>query len=83
MVHGPDVLVDDGSSGNEHALVDIVADAGVGDTQGRERVHPVRLLQEDGRVAQVGDIRPVWQTVGADHAVDLLLGFALGQGVLH
>ena len=83
MRHGPYVLIDDRALWDEHAVVDVIFDAGVRDPERRERIHAVRLLQDKPDVGQLARVFPGRQAVSPDNTIYLLLGLALHIWVLH
>lgn len=81
--HSPDILIDYCALGNKHAVIDIVGNAGMWDAKWRQRVHPVRLLQDEVQIWQVRYIVPGRKPIITHDAINLGLCAALHVGVLH
>ena len=77
----PDIRDDRRPRRDEHALVHIVLDDGVRDTEGRGGVEAQGFFEDGVDVGERGAVFPGCETVGPDDAVELFLGFELDFGV--
>jgi hypothetical protein len=80
-VHGPNVEDDEGTLGDEVALVDVVLSGLVLETDGVDRA-PAENLADDGTAVRHRlVVLEVWHAVVANNIVDLLLSLTLDLGV--